>query len=329
MSSKTPFFSNLPISAFAMVMGISSLALVWGRMANMGWLPGVAAPVALGLGALALLVFVLLFLLYAQKWARNHQKVYEEWQHPVKSSFFAAVSISFVLLATVALGLFAPLALPFWLIGASLQILAMIMVLNAWVHSESLQHGHATPAWFIPAVGNVLMPFTGAKLGFYEVSWWFFAVGILFWIVLLTVVLTRLLFVQPPIPERLVPTLCIFLAPPAVAFVSWVLLTGQHPGATELDVVGHILYGLGLFFAIFLASQAHRFARLPFYLSWWAFSFPVAAFAAATLLYSQFVPTPWMFVGAVFMSGLATVLIGWLFLRTIVAVVRNEEQLVD
>jgi tellurite resistance protein len=327
--SQSPFFKNLPISAFAMVMGLSGLALVWGRMANLGWLEGVAGPVAVAISALAGITFLVLFSLYIKKWARNHQHVYEEWQHPVKSSFFAAVSISFVLLGTVALGLFAPLALPLWALGALLQVIAMIMVLNAWVHRETMQPGHATPVWFIPAVGNVLIPLAGVKLGFYEISWWFFAVGILFWVVLLTVVMTRLLFVQPPIAERLVPTLCIFLAPPAVGFLSWLLLTGQYAAAAPLDAMGHMLYGLAFFFALFLASQVHRFARLPFYLSWWAFSFPVAAFTTATLAYSQFVPTMLMKGFSVFMAIAATVLISGLFIRTVVAVYRQEPQLVD
>jgi len=328
MPAQSSFFTNLPISAFAMVMGLSGLTLVWGRMANLGWMPGLAGPVAVAIGSLAIFTFLVLLVFYMKKWASDHQKVYEEWQHPVKSSFFAAVSISFALLGTVSLGLFAPLALPFWLAGAVLQVIAMIMVLNAWIHRESLQPIHATPVWFIPAVGNVLIPLAGVRLGFYEISWWFFAVGILFWLVLLTVVMTRLLFTQPPIAQHLSPTLCIFLAPPAVGFLSWVLLTGQYAGSSELDAGGHILYGLALFFALFLASQTHRFIRLPFFLSWWAFSFPVAAFTTATLVYAQFVTTLWMFALAVFMAGFATLLIVWLFIRTVIAVARNEPHLV-
>jgi len=324
-----PFLSALPIASFAMVMGLSGLALVWGRVANLGWLPGLAGGVALGLSLLVGLTFAVLLVLYIRKWARNHQQVYEEWQHPVKSSFFAAVSVSFALVATVALGAFAPLALPLWVVGAALQTVAMTMVLNAWVHRESLQPGHATPVWFIPAVGNVVIPLAGVRLGFLEISWWFFAVGLLFWVVLLTLVMTRLLFVQPPLPERLTPTLCILLAPPAVGFLSWLQLTGQHPNASALDPMGHVLFGLALFFALFLVIQARRFATLPFYLSWWAFSFPVAAFTTATLVYAQFVPTGFMQALSVAMVTLSTALIIWLFIRTIVAILRNEEQLTD
>jgi tellurite resistance protein len=328
-SAKNPFISELPISAFAMVMGLSGLTLIWSRVSVLEWLPGVAEPIAMGLAVLTAAVFAALLVLYAKKWAGNHQHVYSEWQHPVKSSFFAAVSISFALLGTVALGAFAPLAMPIWIVGAVLQVVAMTMMLNAWVHRESLQPAHATPPWFIPAVGNVLLPLAGVRLGFLEVSWWFFAVGILFWIVLLTLVLNRLLFVQPALPERMVPTLCILLAPPAVSFLSWLQLTGQHPGATSLDAVAHILYGLAIFFALFLAIQIPRFVKLPFYLSWWAFSFPTAAFTVATLVYAQFVPTMLMRGLSVVMVVFASLLIGWLFIRTLIAVARNEPQLTD
>jgi tellurite resistance protein len=75
--------------------------------------------------------------------------------------------------------------------------------------------------------------------------------------------------------------------------------------------------------------QARRFATLPFYLSWWAFSFPAAAFTTATLVYAQFVPTGFMQTLSVAMVILSTALITWLFIRTIVAILRNEEQLTD
>ncbi|MFN4900335.1 MAG: SLAC1 anion channel family protein [Betaproteobacteria bacterium] len=327
--SGNPFLDATPIGAFAMVMGLSGLALVWGKLANLGWLPGVAGPLAVVFAAIDGLAFVLLLALYAKKWARNHQRVYEEWQHPVKSSFFAAVSVSFALTATVALGAFAPLALPLWVIGAVLQAIAMVMVLNAWIHRESLQPPHATPAWFIPAVANVVLPLAGVRLGFLEISWWFFAVGILFWLVLLTVVLQRLLFVQPALPERLVPTLCILLAPPAVAFLSWLQLTGQHPGSAPLDPMGHVLFGIAIFFALFLFTQIRRFLRLSFYVSWWAFSFPSAAFTNAALVYAQFEGGAFNQALAVAMVAFSTLLILWLLIRTIVAVARNEPQLTD
>jgi tellurite resistance protein len=323
------FFQRLPLASFTMVMGLTGLALVWGRMSRLGWMPEFSGHVALGVSLLAFFVFLILFVFYLRKWLRDPAAVRAEWLHPVKSSFFATISVSFALLATVALGQFAPLAKPLWIVGALLQLLVMVLVLNAWVHRETLQPAHASPVWFIPAVANVVIPLAGVPLGYLEISWWFFAVGILFWGVLLTLVLARLLFVQPAFPEQLVPTLCIFLAPPAVGFISWVLLTQQFADGRSLDVIGHLLFGLAIFFALFLLSQVHRFARIPFYMSWWAFSFPTAAFATACLIYQGFVPHPVMTALAGTAVVVTTVLVCWLVLRTLVAIIQKDPKLVE
>lgn len=323
------FFQRLPLASFTIVMGLTGLALVWGRMSRLGWMPEFSGHVASGVSLLAFFVFLILFVFYLRKWLRDPAAVRAEWLHPVKSSFFATISVSFALLATVALGQFAPLAKPLWIVGALLQLLVMVLVLNAWVHRETLQPAHASPVWFIPAVANVVIPLAGVPLGYLEISWWFFAVGILFWGVLLTLVLARLLFVQPAFPEQLVPTLCIFLAPPAVGFISWVLLTQQFADGRSLDVIGHLLFGLAIFFALFLLSQVHRFARIPFYMSWWAFSFPTAAFATACLIYQGFVPHPAMTALAGTAVVVTTVLVCWLVLRTLVAIVQKDPKLVE
>jgi tellurite resistance protein TehA-like permease len=64
LASKNGFLYELPISSFAMVMGLSGLSLVWGKLANMGWLAGVAQPVALALALIAGLTFAVLLALY-------------------------------------------------------------------------------------------------------------------------------------------------------------------------------------------------------------------------------------------------------------------------
>ena len=329
LAAPPSFFQGIPLASFMMVMGLAGLALVWGRMSRLGWTPEFSGHVALGVSLLAFFVFLVLFVSYLRKWLRDPAAVRAEWLHPVKSSFFATISVSFALLASVALGQFAPLAEPLWIIGALTQLLVMVLVLNAWVYRETLQPVHASPVWFIPAVANVVIPLAGVPLGYVEISWWFFAVGILFWGVLLTLVLARLLFVQPAFPEQLAPTLCVFLAPLAVGFISWVLLTQQFADGRSLDVIGHLLFGLAVFFALFLLSQVHRFARIPFYMSWWAFAFPTAAFATACLIYQSFVPHPAMTALAGTAVVVTTALVFWLVLRTLVAIVQKDPRLLD
>jgi tellurite resistance protein len=201
-------------------------------------------------------------------------------RHPVRINFMPTMAISLLLLAIVYLHAVPEASRWLWLTGAALQLGFTLFVVNAWMHHEHFQVQHMNPAWFIPAVGNVLVPVAGVPLGYELVSWFFFSVGILLWPVLLTIVFYRVLFHQP-LPERLMPTLFILVAPPAVGFIAYVRLTG------EVDVFAQILYFSALFFTVLLATQVTRFLRIRFYLSWWAYSFPLAAISIASILMAE------------------------------------------
>ena len=144
------------------------------------------------------------------------------------------------------------------------------------MHGRHLQVHHLSPAWFFPAVGNVLVPIAGVPLGYVDISWFFFSVGVLLWSVLMTIVFYRVLF-HHPLDERLMPTLFILVAPPAAGFIAYLQLTGG------LDVYANALFFTGLFLAALLFSQIGRFLRLGFFLTWWAYSFPLAALSIASL----------------------------------------------
>jgi tellurite resistance protein len=319
------FLAAPPVSAFAMVMGLSGLSLSWTKFAHATQL-NYAQNLAQVFGLLAATVFLVLILGLLRKLVQSPEKLVEEWNHPVKSSFFGAISVGICLLAAVAYPYSEQLAQIVWIVGATFHLFAMLAVLNAWVHRENLQAAHACPVWFIPAVGNVVVPLAGVKLGYIEVSWMFYSVGLIFWLVLLSLVMYRLMFVQPPLPDRLKPTIAIFLAPPTVAFSSWIALTGLTSGQA-LDPFGHILMGIAFFFTFFLMTQFGRFAKLPFFMSWWAYSFPSAALTVATFNYALFVPAA-IYIAYVSLC-FTTILILGLFVRTLMAIHVKDPHWVD
>jgi len=319
------FLAAPPVSAFAMVMGLSGLSLSWTKFAHVTQLT-YAQNLSQVFGLLAATVFLVLILGLLRKLVQSPEKLVEEWNHPVKSSFFGAISVGICLLAAVAYPYSEQLAQIVWIVGATFHLFAMLAVLNAWVHRENLQAAHACPVWFIPAVGNVVVPLAGVKLGYIEVSWMFYSVGLIFWLVLLSLVMYRLMFVQPPLPDRLKPTIAIFLAPPTVAFSSWIALTGLTSGQA-LDPFGHILMGIAFFFTFFLMTQFGRFAKLPFFMSWWAYSFPSAALTVATFNYALFVPAA-IYIACVSLC-FTTILILGLFVRTLMAIHVKDPHWVD
>lgn len=319
------FLAAPPVSAFAMVMGLSGLSLSWTKFAHATQLT-YAQNLSQVFGLLAATVFLVLILGLLRKLVQSPEKLLEEWNHPVKSSFFGAISVGICLLAAVAYPYSEQLAQIVWIVGATFHLFAMLAVLNAWVHRENLQAAHACPVWFIPAVGNVVVPLAGVKLGYIEVSWMFYSEGLIFWLVLLSLVMYRLMFVQPPLPDRLKPTIAIFLAPPTVAFSSWIALTGLTSGQA-LDPFGHILMGIAFFFTFFLMTQFGRFAKLPFFMSWWAYSFPSAALTVATFNYALFVPAA-IYIAYVSLC-FTTILILGLFVRTLMAIHVKDPHWVD
>ncbi|MEZ5509761.1 MAG: SLAC1 anion channel family protein [Gammaproteobacteria bacterium] len=317
-----PYPSRLqtfPISWFAMVMGLSGFTLAWHRAEVVFALPAVTSA---GLLLLTIAVFVTLLTCYGLKLLRFPALVKAELAHPVKLNFFPALSIALILLGTALLPYDAYISLACWSVGATLHLGFTLFVLSNWMHQTHFEITHISPAWFIPVVGNILVPIAGVQHASAEVSWFFFSIGLVFWLVLLTIIFYRMFF-HHPLPTRLLPTLFILIAPPAVGFVSWLQLTG------EVNAFARILYYSALFLTLLLLTQAGRFLKLPFFLSWWAYSFPMAAVTIATLLmYQQLQLGFFKWLGAGLL-GLLTLIILTLLVKTLIAVIRRDSAVED
>lgn len=301
---------NFPISFFAVIMGLTGFSVAWEKAGHL-------LQTRLFIDSLfayaALIIFFVVAGFYTAKIIKHGDAVKAEIKHPVKLSFFPAISISMLLLSVVMMHRFEGLSHLFWLVGAGLHLVLFLFVINSWMHHDHYQVQHISPAWFIPAVGNVLVPIAGMRLGYTEVSWFFFSIGIVFWIILFTIFFYRILF-HNPMPKHLVPTFFILIAPPAVGFVAYCKLNDG------LDNFSNVLYYIGLFLTILLFSQFKKFANLPFFLSWWAYSFPVAAITIASfLMYELSQKTMFAYIGSVLLFAL-TVLIGLLIFKTLKAI---------
>lgn len=121
------------------------------------------------------------------------------------------------------------------------------------------------------------------------------------------------------LPDRLAPTVAILVAPPAVAALAWIRLGGSWD-----DPTAKILLGVTLFQLLLLATQADRLRRLPFALSVWAYSFPLAAAATAALgAYGAGRGEAYAWIGGAVLA-VATLVIGVIAVRTVLAVSRRE-----
>ncbi|MDO6562835.1 SLAC1 anion channel family protein [Amphritea sp. 1_MG-2023] len=305
---------HFPITFFAMIMGLTGLTLVWEKASHLFAVPGIIGHTLLTLTAC---LFLILAVLYLCKIILKTPAVLGEFNHPIKLSFFPAVSINMLLLSIATFEVSQQLSFILWSSGSAIHLLLTVYILNQWIHHPKFQMTHMTPAWFIPVVGNILVPIAGVDHGYTEVSWFFFSIGIVFWLVLKTLVLNRMMF-HDPIPHKLLPTMFILIAPPAVGFISYVKLNGG------MDNFAHILYYTAIFLVLILLAQAPRFTRIQFFMSWWAYSFPLAAAAIATQLMYSIHKQPFFYYLSLALIILSSVVITLLFFRTLLAVIRNE-----
>lgn len=262
---------------YAIPMGLAGLALAWHRAVPlMGELAGALAWVV---GALAAGSYAALLVATALRGWRHPEAWAEDRRHPVRHTFVATLPIATLLVATVGVASLGPhpaLAALWWL-GSLGQLFVTVWVLARWW--GRLAWPSATPALFIPIVGNVLAPLAGVPLGQADWAAAQFGIGLLFWPVVLVLIVVRTA-VQGLWPDRLRPTVFIFIAPPAVVGLS-ALQLGAPP------VLAWMCWGMALFSFLWVATQAKAIAALPFGLPHWGLSFPLAALAALTLRLAQ------------------------------------------
>lgn len=306
--------AHLPVTFFAVLMGLFGLSLAFHAAAGSFPVAETAARAVLWLGTVC---FVAIGAVYLLKIIRHPGAVAAEWHHPVRLAFFPTITISLLLMATAVHDYRPDIALPIWLLGVAGQAVLTVAVISGWISHRAFEVGHLTPAWFIPAVGNVIVPMAGAPLGWQETSWLFFSAGMIFWLILLVLVFNRLIF-HAPIPARLFPTLVILIAPPAVAFVSYLRLVGG------VDPFAHVLLNCGYVFGILVLVQVPKLMRLPFGLSFWALSFPLAALTVASFLYGQAMDSVVHIGIGLLVLILLSAVVGGLMARTLLAILRDE-----
>jgi tellurite resistance protein len=296
-------------------MGLAGLTIATQKAEHIwGW-NDTLSTIFLGL---SVLVYALVFIGYALKLTKYPTAVMQEFKHPIRMSFFPATSIGLLLLSIPIVAMNADIAFVMWVIGSTVQMIFTLIILSHWIHHDQLQIQHSTPAWFIPVVGNILIPITGIELGYTEISWFFFSVGIIMWLPLQAILLNRFFF-HPMMPSKLLPTLFILIAPPAVGFISWLKL---HNGV--VDDEARLLYYFALFLTMLMMTQFKHFARVQFALPWWAYSFPVAAITIATMIMQEKVGGLFFQTLSVFLYTILVLLLTTLVIRTIQAMLRGK-----
>ena len=317
---------------FGAVMGTAIIGVIaYQNPGNGAALTDAAHAVGVAMVGLATILAFVLGVPYVGRWLRHPGPAAADLRHPVTGALYATFPGGILVLA-VAIATVGPsiasqaaiatvvtvLAVPGIALAFGVSVLfAYLLFVSPDVGPQSVNGG-----WFIPPVVNIIVPLVVLplvpQLGAADATtlivagYAFFGMGLLLFLLVASLLYDRLVF--HPLPAApLAPSLWIGLGPVGVGAL--VLLRLAQAGstiwgpsgaavATLSTISATALWGFGLWWlaaaALLLAGYMRR-GRLPFGIGWWAFTFPLGAYAASTLAIARAWDSP-------LLEGLAVVL---------------------
>jgi tellurite resistance protein len=302
---------RLPLNTLAIPIGLAGLAEVWLEACRvLGW-PALIPDVFWAVAAAAWL-FVLAA--HALRGRTSRDSLATQLAHPAQGPIAALVPIVGMLISSVLYG--------FWPTGglvlaiASISAVALFAgwIVSFWMRGK-LELGSVHGGYILPTVAaSFIASSTASAVGMRSVANACFIVGCFLWPIVTALVLARLAF-RPPLPEALVPTIAILLAPPAAAGAAWFGINGAQP-----DLIAEGLAAITILMALIQVGLLPIYRKLPFTLGFWSFTFPTAyaaAYALAWLKLSGSITIPVAIVTVVLLA-VVTMLIVAIAYRSVV-----------
>ncbi len=249
-------------------------------------------------------LFVVLLIPWILRWILFPKEAWADLEHPILSNFYATIAIAMLVLSAnfIIIGNQFVAGEIFWFLGTALTLVFGVLSPYLMIKGEHVQLHHINPAWFIPPVGLIVIPMAGSLLinrytGLLHevvivlnyVGW---GGGFFLYLALFAIVMYRFIL-HPPLPNTLAPTVWINLGPIGVGTAALMNLARHSTLVTVKEpflVFGLFFWGFGIWWVlmtILLTIHYVRKLKLPYALSWWAFTFPLGAYVAACHLIAQ------------------------------------------
>lgn len=291
-------------------MGTSALAvaiLAVGEGSSWAFLTEIAARVIL---VVALLSGIGVLGATAARWVRFRAEALADLRHPVKGGMTSTAAGALLTLA-VAIGKVGPGFLPGPVILPSVTVLvitgSLLALLISWeflgeiFSSRDAALAQMSGAWFVPPVVTIIVPLALLPLvvenpriapDLLALSWAFLGMGAVLYLVVTATLFMRSIS-HPLPPAGLAPTLFIGMGPAGLLGLGTVRLaqvsvqTGVAPDSllTAVLPAASMMWGFGLWWMVSALVVLRRgYPTLPFALSWWGFTFPLAAWTIGTIV---------------------------------------------
>jgi len=286
---------NFSPSWFASVMGTGILAVT--SKSYSSYLPFLKY-LAFFLFYFNVVLFFVLLIPWIMRWIICTKKSLDDLYHPITSNFYATIAIGMLILSVnfLTIGGNERLGMIFWFCGMIFTIFFSFLTPFIVFNGEHVKIDHINPAWFIPPVGLIVIPIAGSMImnnfsGVMKefitiVNYFGWGSGFFLYIALHAISMYRFIL-HRPLPNVLAPTIWINLGPIGAGTVSLINLV-KYSGFIQTKGIffklGFIFWSFGLWWfgmAVIMILFYMKKFKLPFALSWWAFTFPLGAYIAA------------------------------------------------
>ena len=293
---KCQIVKNFTPSWFASVMGTGILAVT--SLFYSQYIPFLKN-LAYILFYFNIIIFFTLLVPWILRWIFFRKDALRDLEHPIISNFYPTMSVGMLVLATdfIVIGKNFGIAEIFWFIGTFLTIFFGILTPYIMFKGEHVKIDHINPAWFIPPVGLIVIPIAGSLIiphvsGILQefvifLNYFGWGSGFFIYLSLLAISMYRFIL-HHPLPNTLAPTVWINLGPIGAGTVALINLIKNSPFITMQEpffIFGFLFWGFGIWWVIMaIALTLHYIKRLklPYAMSWWAFTFPLGAYVAAS-----------------------------------------------
>jgi len=287
---------NFTPSWFASVMGTGILAIT--SMFYSQYLPFLK-DVAYFLFYFNVVLFFVLLVPWLLRWIFFKKEAMADLEHPILSNFYATIAVAMLVLASnfIVIGKDMAVGKVFWFAGAFSTIFFGLLTPFIMFRGEHVKLDHISPAWFIPPVGLIVIPIAGSLVisqfsGMLQefvifLNYFGWGAGFFIYLSLLAVCMYRFIL-HHPLPSTLAPTIWINLGPIGAGTIALINLVKNSAFVTIKEpffVFGLIFWGFGIWWvmmAIIMTLHYVKKLKLPYAMSWWAFTFPLGAYVAAS-----------------------------------------------
>ncbi len=305
---------RIPPNLFAISFGLAGLAQTWTVATRTTPAP---AAVADALWIVAGGVWLVTLAVYGHSVIAGKRLGTELSDH-IFGPFVSVPAIVGLLLAggvephahALGLGLFlASLAVVICLAGRLLAIWAL--------DDEPETHWH--PGYYLPSVGAPLVAAgTAMTFGLPGLARLLFGFGVISWVLIGGILLHHLVG-QQRLPNALMPTMAILLAPPVVAGNAWFTINGHQADGVALGLAGY-----AVLMATTQLGLIPAYRTVPFGAGWWSFSFPYAAAAGNAIAWLAVENTPHRVAWTYALLAPITAFVAYLAVRTTIALARHQ-----